>query len=71
MAAGRINFIWVGKLKEKFYVAGCTHYEKKLSRFYRLDERIVRDGPGKLPAPERNAKEGEAILAKVRKTTCW
>lgn len=67
MAAGRINFIWVGKLKEKFYNQGCAHYQKKLSRFYRLDERIVRDGPGKLPAQERNAKEGEGILAKVKK----
>ncbi|WP_018124652.1 23S rRNA (pseudouridine(1915)-N(3))-methyltransferase RlmH [Desulfovibrio oxyclinae] len=67
MAAGRINFIWVGKLKKKFYADGCAHYHKKLSRFYKLDERVVRDGPGKLPAPERNAKEGEGILAKAGK----
>lgn len=68
MAAGRINFIWVGKLKEPFYRDGFAHYWKKLSRFYKLDERVVRDGPGKLPAQERNVAEGDGILGKIRKS---
>lgn len=62
----KIGFIWVGKPKEKFYREGCEHYWKKLGRFFKLEESTVKDGPGKLPAPERNKKEGEGILTKAR-----
>lgn len=62
----RIGFIWVGKPKEKFYREGCEHYLKKLSRFFKLEETVVKDGPGKLPPEDRNRKEGEFILAKSK-----
>ncbi|CCH49022.1 23S rRNA (pseudouridine(1915)-N(3))-methyltransferase RlmH [Pseudodesulfovibrio piezophilus] len=63
----KIGFIWVGKLKEKHSVDGCAHYWKKLSRFFKLEESIVKDAPGKLPPPDKSRKEGEGILAKVSK----
>jgi len=63
----KIGFIWVGKLKEKHSKDGCAHYWKKLSRFFKLEESMVKDAPGKLPAADKNKKEGEGILAKVKK----
>ena len=62
----KIGFIWVGKLKEPFSKDGCAHYWKKLSRFFKLDESMVKDAPGKLPAADKVRKEGEGILAKVK-----
>lgn len=61
-----IAFIWVGKPKERFYHDGCEHYIKKLSRFFKLEQSVVKDGPGKLPAAQRNEVEGKGILAKAR-----
>jgi 23S rRNA (pseudouridine1915-N3)-methyltransferase len=62
----KIGFIWVGKLKEPFSKDGCTHYWKKLSRFFKLDESLVKDAPGKLPAADKVKQEGERILSKVK-----
>lgn len=62
----KIGFIWVGKLKEPFSKDGCAHYWKKLSRFFKLDESMVKDAPGKLPVADKVKKEGEGILAKVK-----
>ncbi|BDQ34609.1 23S rRNA (pseudouridine(1915)-N(3))-methyltransferase RlmH [Pseudodesulfovibrio portus] len=62
----KIGFIWVGKLKEPFSREGCAHYRKKLSRFFKLDETMVKDAPGKLPPPDKVKKEGEAILSKIK-----
>ncbi|NDV18822.1 50S rRNA methyltransferase [Pseudodesulfovibrio sp. JC047] len=63
----KIGFIWVGKLKESFSKDGCALYWKKLSRFFSLDESVIKDAPGKLPTQEKNRKEGQAILSKVKK----
>ena len=62
-----IGFIWVGKLKEPFSREGCALYHKKLSRFFKLEESVIRDAPGKLPPADKNKKEGEGILAKLKK----
>jgi len=61
-----IGFIWVGKLKERFSQDGCDHYWKKLSRFFKIEECVVKDAPGKLPPADKNRKEGEGILSKVK-----
>jgi 23S rRNA (pseudouridine1915-N3)-methyltransferase len=60
-----LGFIWVGKLKESFSRDGCALYWKKLGRFFKLDETMVKDAPGKLPPEEKSRREGEAILAKI------
>ncbi|MEF2231400.1 MAG: 23S rRNA (pseudouridine(1915)-N(3))-methyltransferase RlmH [Pseudodesulfovibrio sp.] len=62
-----IGFVWVGKLREPFSREGCALYWKKLSRFYSLDESVVRDAPGKLPPADKNRREGEDILSKLKK----
>ncbi|WP_243544537.1 23S rRNA (pseudouridine(1915)-N(3))-methyltransferase RlmH [Pseudodesulfovibrio tunisiensis] len=63
----KIGFIWVGKLKEPFSQKGCELYWKKLSRFHKLEENMIRDAPGKLPPEEKSRREGESILSKVGK----
>jgi len=62
-----IGFVWVGKLKEPFSKDGCALYWKKLSRFYSLDETVLRDAPGKLPPADKSRREGEEILSKLKK----
>lgn len=62
----KVGFIWVGKLKERFSQDGCAHYWKKLSRFFQLEETVIKDAPGKLPPLEKSKVEGERILAKVK-----
>jgi len=62
-----IGFVWVGKLKEPFSREGCDLYWKKLSRFYSLDEAVIRDAPGKLPPADKNRCEGEGILGRFKK----
>ncbi|XPV76215.1 MAG: 23S rRNA (pseudouridine(1915)-N(3))-methyltransferase RlmH [Desulfovibrio sp.] len=61
----QIRFLWVGKLKEKFFAQACEHYTKKLSRFHKLEETIVKDAPSKLPPEQKSQKECEAILGKI------
>ncbi|MGE4298415.1 MAG: 23S rRNA (pseudouridine(1915)-N(3))-methyltransferase RlmH [Desulfovibrionaceae bacterium] len=58
-----IAFVWVGKLKEPFWRDAAAHYWKSAGRFFRLEETIIKDAPGKLPPDKRTALEGERILA--------
>ena len=62
----KIRFVWVGKLKEPFFKDACAHYTKKLGRFHKLDETILKDAPGKLPPEEKVLREGKSIIAKLR-----
>ncbi|MEZ7195836.1 23S rRNA (pseudouridine(1915)-N(3))-methyltransferase RlmH [Pseudodesulfovibrio karagichevae] len=62
----KIGFLWVGKLKESFSRDGCALYWKKLSRFFQLEETVIKDAPGKLPPTDKNKVEGERILSKVK-----
>ncbi|AMK09707.1 23S rRNA (pseudouridine(1915)-N(3))-methyltransferase RlmH [Pseudodesulfovibrio indicus] len=62
----KVGFLWVGKLKERFSQDGCAHYWKKLSRFFQLEETVIKDAPGKLPPADKSKVEGERILAKVK-----
>ena len=62
----KIGFLWVGKLKESFSRDGCALYWKKLSRFFQLEETVIKDAPGKLSPADKNKVEGERILSKVK-----
>ncbi|WP_291329135.1 23S rRNA (pseudouridine(1915)-N(3))-methyltransferase RlmH [Desulfovibrio sp. UCD-KL4C] len=63
---GKLRFIWVGKLKEPFFNEACAHYTKKLGRFHKLDETILKDAPGKLPPEDKVLREGKSIVSKIR-----
>ena len=63
--------VCVGKMKEKYWRDAAAEYEKRLSRFLRLETIELPDLPEPVnssPAIEAQIrqKEGEAILAKLR-----
>lgn len=62
----KLRFVWVGKLKEPFFHDACAHYTKKLGRFHKLEETILKDAPGKLPPEEKVLREGKTIISKIR-----
>jgi 23S rRNA (pseudouridine1915-N3)-methyltransferase len=62
----KIRFVWVGKVKEPFFRDACDHYVKKLGRFHKLDQTVLKDAPGKLPPEDKVEREGKAILGKIK-----
>ena len=65
-----IDIICIGKLKEKYWTLACAEYEKRLSRFgkvniWELPESRLPDNAS--PAQEEAVKgaEGKSILAKI------
>ena len=55
----QIRILCVGKLKEDFYQKGCAEYQKRLSRFAKVEIVEVADEP----APERcSAAQQQALL---------
>lgn len=70
----KISILTVGKIKEKFYRDAIGEYEKRLSRYCKLDIVEVADEktPEHASAAENQKileKEGERILANVRDNT--
>jgi 23S rRNA (pseudouridine1915-N3)-methyltransferase len=58
-----IKLIVVGKIKEPFWADAAEHYRKRLGHSIKIQECIVKDGNAKLSNADRNAEEGERILA--------
>ncbi len=58
-----IRLIAVGKLKQPYFRDAAAHYAEALSRQYRLEESMVKDGPSKLGPEDKSAWEGEKLLA--------
>ncbi len=61
----RILVVAVGRLKTSWCKEAAGHYQKLLSRHFRLEFAELKDSPAALPAPERVRLEGEAILARL------
>ena len=59
-----IKFVWVGKLKKKYWQQSFVHYWSNLSKFYDLQEVIVKDVTHGTQVQRIN-KEGELILDKI------
>ena len=57
-----IRLIWVGKLKEKFYLEACREYEKRLGTLCRLEILQLDEEPDR---PGALAKEAEKIRAAI------
>jgi len=58
-----IKCITVGRLHRGFWSEAAGFYRQRLGQHLRLDEREVKDAPGKLPPEKRAVHEGERILA--------
>ncbi|EPR37515.1 Ribosomal RNA large subunit methyltransferase H [Desulfovibrio sp. X2] len=61
----RITVIAVGRLKTSWWKEAAAHYEKLVSRHFRIEAVELKDAPAKLPPEERVRLEGEAILARL------
>lgn len=58
-----IKCIFVGRLRQPFWLDAAAHYRKRLRPHMRLEEKEVKDGAGKLPPEQRARDEGGRILA--------
>jgi 23S rRNA (pseudouridine1915-N3)-methyltransferase len=61
----RITVLCVGKLKEKFYAAAASEYEKRLSRFCRLE--IAELPEVRLPENPSAAEISQALAAEAER----
>ncbi|MCH5253428.1 MAG: 23S rRNA (pseudouridine(1915)-N(3))-methyltransferase RlmH [Lachnospiraceae bacterium] len=71
----RIDIISVGKIKEQYFREAVSEYQKRLSRYCKLDIFEVEDEktPDKASAAEEDlirAKEAERILKYIKDDTC-
>lgn len=67
----KISVVAVGKIKEKFYTDAIAEYEKRLSRYCRLELVQVADektpeGAGPVQEKQIKEREGERLLSRIR-----
>ncbi|MBN1774938.1 MAG: 23S rRNA (pseudouridine(1915)-N(3))-methyltransferase RlmH [Clostridiales bacterium] len=68
----RLCIICVGKIREKWLDEGAKEYVKRLSRFCETKIIEVPDAPDSLPTMQALAREGAAILSKIKpSSTVW
>lgn len=68
----KVTILCVGKLKEKFYMDAVAEYQKRLSRFCKLDlmelpESRLSDSPSQGEIDQALSQEAEAIRGKLPK----
>ena len=60
----RLEFLFLGKTKESYLAAGITDYAKRLSRYLKIEIRIIKEGRAKKGEPDYFLieKESEKLL---------
>jgi 23S rRNA (pseudouridine1915-N3)-methyltransferase len=66
--AHHIRFLWVGRIKERFWQEAAGHYWKRLSRYCKLKEVTLKDGPASSSPQDRIRIESQAIQSKLEKS---
>ncbi len=66
MAKKPLRIIAVGALKTAHWKSAAAHYVQRLQHWRQLHEVIVKDADAALPMIERNALEGQKILAQIQ-----
>ncbi len=68
MAKKPLRIIAVGALKTAHWKQAAAHYKERIQHWRQVQEIIVKDADPALPTAERNAKEGQKILASIAPT---
>ncbi len=58
-----LRIVAVGKLKTPHWKMAADHYLERLKHWRNIQQAIIKDAPPSLPTIQRNAMEGEHILA--------
>lgn len=61
-----IQILALGKCKEDYLRKGCAEYEKRLSRFCKLEPVSLQQNPGKREISQALEKEGEMLRKRMR-----
>ena len=56
----RLEFLFLGKTKESYLAAGITDYAKRLSRYLKIEIRIIKEGRAKKGEPDNFLIEKES-----------
>ena len=56
----RLEFLFLGKTKESYLAAGITDYAKRLSRYLKIEIRIIKEGRAKKGEPDNFLIERES-----------
>ena len=70
MALKPLRLLAVGQLKSPHYKQAAAHYMERLRHWRDLRETLVKDGDAALPVPQRNAVEGQRLLAAISPQDC-
>lgn len=66
--AHQVKFLWVGKIKERFWQEAASHYWKRLARYFQLREAALKDGPATAGPQEKIRIESQDIQSKLGRT---
>ena len=64
----RLEFLFLGKTKESYLEAGITDYAKRLSRYLKIEIRIIKEGRAKKGEPDNFLieKESDKLLQNIQ-----
>ena len=60
-----LNFIFIGKTKEKYLADGIADFQKRLGRYSPVHVKIIKERRGKFADQVKIREEGEQLLAQV------
>ncbi|MFW5722135.1 MAG: 23S rRNA (pseudouridine(1915)-N(3))-methyltransferase RlmH [Desulfohalobiaceae bacterium] len=61
----QLKFVWIGKLRKRFWLDAAAHYAGRLKHRYRLEEICLKDGSASLRPESRAGQEGADILKRI------
>ena len=60
-----IDFLFIGKTKEKYLLEGINDFNKRLGHYCRTNIKIIKEKKGKLSSEERMREEGRLIINNI------